>query len=320
MADSGLGWKKYCPSPGLCLLLSSLYVLPALNPSLFGWISGLLAVPVVYVFWVNGYQSSVAGVWISLFVAGVGALVVQRFEIFLFSLTLVPLGYSLFFSAYKKEPAATSGGKGILTLATIWVLFWGIYGASAGVNPYSALLRVLDLGFQQTMEMYSSKEAGLPPEVVYNLQQITSNIRETTPKLLPGVLGSMVILTVWITMVIANSLIGRRSNGETPWGNYSTWKLPDHLVWVPIVAVSILLVGQGSVQYAGGCLLLISGLLYFFQGLAVVFTLLERWNVPLFMRILLYCVLFIQSYSLIFLAVLGLGEVWFNMRQQSENR
>jgi uncharacterized protein YybS (DUF2232 family) len=320
MADSSLEWKKYFPFPGHNLLLCGLYLLPALSPSLFGWISGLLAAPLLYVMWIQGDRSSLVGIWVSLAVAGVGALVVQRFEVFLFSLTLVPLGYSLFVSAQKKEPAATSGCKGVITLALTWSLYWGLFGAVIGVNPYNSLLQAVDMGLQQTLEIYRSKEVGLPPEAVYNLQEITSSMRVTAPKILPGVLGAMVILTVWMTMVIVNGLIGRRSHGETPWGRYLTWKLPDHLVWLPILAVILLLVGKGVLQYTGGCLLLVSSLLYFFQGMAVVLSLLERWHVPVFMRIMLYGVLFIQSYSVVFVAVLGLGDVWFNMRKQSEVR
>lgn len=130
----------------------------------------------------------------------------------------------------------------------------------------------------------------------------------------------MTIFTVWVNLVIANVLAGRQNNGSLPWGRYSSWKLPDQLIWLPIVAVSLLIVGHGPIQYGGGCLLLVSGLLYFFQGLAVVIALFERWNVPVLVRIILYFVLLIQSYSVVFLAVLGLSDVWFNMRQKSDER
>jgi uncharacterized protein YybS (DUF2232 family) len=79
-----------------------------------------------------------------------------------------------------------------------------------------------------------------------------------------------------------------------------------------------MLLSTGRLHHASGWLLLISGWLYFFQGLAVLIALFERWRVPVLVRIMLYFVLFIQSYSLILLAVLGLSDVWLNMRRQSE--
>jgi uncharacterized protein YybS (DUF2232 family) len=69
-----------------------------------------------------------------------------------------------------------------------------------------------------------------------------------------------------------------------------------------------------------GWMLLLSGLLYFFQGLAVCIALLERWNVPVFIRVVLYSFLIIQSYGVIILTFLGIGDVWFNFRQKTEKQ
>lgn len=319
MVNTGLGWKKFPFPPGQFLLISTLFFVPALSPPLFGWLNGLLAVPVFYLLTVNGYNAGKTQIGLSLVLAGVGALLVQRVEVFLFSLTLVPLGYALFRSAHSGESAAVSGGRGILALGLTWLVFWGGYGVAAGTNPYSYLLQTLDLGFDQTLKLYSSKEADLSPEMVYNLQLVTSSLRETIPKMLPGILASMVLLTVWVTMAAGNSLVGRFGKGRrAPWGPYATWKLPEQLVWLPIAAVAVMLLSTGRLHHASGWLLLISGWLYFFQGLAVLIALFERWRVPVLVRIMLYFVLFIQSYSLILLAVLGLSDVWLNMRRQSE--
>ncbi len=127
------------------------------------------------------------------------------------------------------------------------------------------------------------------------------------------------LAAAWSPM--ANSLMERwGSAGKPPWGEYSTWKLPEQLVWAPIIGVALLLISSGVLQRAGGWLTLVAGLLYFFQGLAVVVALLARWKVPVFVRIILYFVLLIQSYSLILLAILGLSDVWLNMRQTSKER
>lgn len=319
MVNSGFGLKRFSVPPGHTLLLSGLFFMAPLSPSLFGWLIGLLAAPVFYLLAVNGYDAGKKQIAISLLIAGLGALLVQQLEIFLFSLTLIPLGFTLFKSAHAKESAATSGGKGLVALGLTWLLFWGAYGVITGTNPYSHLLKVLDLGFQQTLEVYSAKEAGLDPEMVLNLNQVTTFMREIIPKLLPGLLASLVTVTVWMNMVLVNNLTGRLT-GVAPWGGYTTWKLPEQLVWMPIAAIIIVLFGRGSLQNAGSWLLALAGLLYFFQGLAVFIALLERWRVPLFVRIILYFVLIVQSYGLILLAVLGLSDVWLNLRKKTEQQ
>jgi hypothetical protein len=319
MVKPGFGWKISPVPSGQILLFSALFFMPALNPSLFGWLNGLLAVPVFYLLSNNGYNTGKKQLALSLLIAGLGALLAQRVEVFLFSLTLVPLGFTLFKSAGAGEPAAVSGAKGLVALCITWLLFWGVYGAVAGTNPYSELLKILDLGLQQTLELYSTKEAGLSPEMMGSLIQVTNIMRETIPRLLPGLLMSMLTITVWINMVLVNSLAGRLT-GTAPWGSYTTWKLPEQLVWLPIAAILVVLFGNGSVQDAGTWLLMLTGLLYFFQGLAVFNSLLERWGVPLFVRIILYFVFFIQSYGLIILAILGLSDIWIDLRKKIESQ
>jgi uncharacterized protein YybS (DUF2232 family) len=312
----GLRWGKPAFPPGQFLLLSTLFFLPLIHPSLFGWLNGFLALPVFYALSRHGYASGVAMLRVCMLAMGLVAVLMQRLEVYLFILTMVPLGFSLYLSAHNRESAAMSGGKGLVVLAATWLVFWTGYGLVTGINPYTSLLKALDLGFQQTLEVYSAKDSGLSPEMVYSLQTITDSLRETIPRLLPGILATAIIFTVWINMVIGNHLIARQQTA--PWGKYATWKLPDQLVWLPIVATIAILLGRGSVQHWGGCLLFAAGTLYFFQGIAVLIALLARWNVPMFARFILYGVFLVQSYSLILLAILGICDVWFNLRQQSK--
>lgn len=318
MAIFGSGRNRFKVPPGQILLLGVLFFLPVLSPPLFGWMSGLLAVPVCCLLQINEAKTGKKVLFGSLLVANTGAFLLQRLEFFLFLLTLVPLGFALHRGIAIKEPAATSGGKGVAILALTWLCFWGIDGVVTGVNPYGQLLQVIDLGFQQTLELYGAKESGLSPEMLLNLTSVTNAMREFFPRMLPGVLVAMVATTVWLNIVLVNTLTGRLS-GTVPWGPYSSWKLPEPLVWLPIAGIAILVFGRGFIQDAGGWLTITAVLLYFFQGLAVFISLLERWRVPFFVRIMLYIVLIVQSYGLILLAVLGLSDVWINFRKQTSN-
>jgi len=315
-----LGWRWGAGNipPAQLLGLSILFLLPVIQPGLFGWLSGFLAIPVFYSLQVNGYTTGVAIIRSSLLFSAVTSLFLQRLDIYLFTLTLLPLGFTLHASAQKGDTAAVSGGKGLLALGLSWLVFWTGFGVLTDTNPYTSLIKALDLGFQQTLELYRSKDAGLAPEMIYNLQIITNNLRETVPRLMPGLLATATIITVWMNMVLGNRLVAR--NQIAPWRAYDTWKLPDTLVWLPIAAIIAVLVGQDTVRDLGYCLLLVSGVVYLFQGLAVLFALLKRWRVPAFARILLYSILLIQSYSLIFLALLGICDVWVNIRQKSNER
>ncbi|NOQ46629.1 MAG: DUF2232 domain-containing protein [Desulfobulbaceae bacterium] len=300
------------------LLLAAVFLLPSLEPSFFGLINGILAVPVLYTLRNFGPGRGAVILRNALLVAGGGALLLQHIEVFLFSLTLAPLGFSLNRSVDVGESAAVAGGKGSVVLALSWFVFWAGFGVLAEIHPYRQLIELLDAGFAQTYEIYS-KNTDLSADVLLNLEQAVTQLRELVPRVLPGVLAGTVLLTVWMNMVAANIFLGLKTPENSPWPRYSTWRLPEQLVWIPIVSSVLILTGSGIVRDIGICLVLVSCMVYFFQGVAVFIHLLDRWNVPRYIRVLLYFILVIQSFGLLLLAVLGIADVWINFRQREQN-
>lgn len=61
--------------------------------------------------------------------------------------------------------------------------------------------------------------------------------------------------------------------------------------------------------------LLVSGLLYCFQGTAIMVFYFSKWNVPVFLRTIIYFIFFFQSFGAILLAVIGVIDVWADTRK-----
>ena len=302
---------------GHSLLIALVLFLPVAAPSLFGWFNGLLAVPVFLLFQITGnVRQTTLQIRNGLLLAAVGSLLINKLPALVFALTMLPLGYSFYSSARQGDDPATTGGKGIITLALSWLLFWSIYGILAGANPYVNLLAMLDGSFAYILELYRNTSE-LPADVLYNLEQFIDSIREFLPRVLPGMLAGTVILTVWLNLAICNNLVHRLLPEKMNWPEYRFWQLPDKLVWLVIVAASLSLVGSGVVKNTGYCLIIVSVLLYFFQGMAVFIHFLERWNVPAFVRIVIYVILIIQSFGLLLLAMIGLADIWIDFRKMS---
>lgn len=318
MTGSGTERKKGVLPFNQILLFSIIFSLPVVLPSYFGWTTGMLAVPVFCALSFNGASTGKSVIVVSLVLVGVVALVLQQTSAFLFSINAVPLGFVLFHSTRTGKTAARSGFEGLGTLLAVWLLFWGIFDAVTGVNLYQQILATMHSALEQTREVSSSQEAGFTPEMVLGITQAVAAMQETIPKMLPGLLLSLLSVTVWLNMVIINSLMARIT-GKAPWGVYSTWKLPEQLVWLPVGAVAAMLLTQGTVQKIGIWLAMIAGLLYFFQGLAVFMTLLTRWRIPPFIKTILYLACFLHTYGLLLLTSLGLLDVWFNLRKKQKN-
>ena len=301
------------------LLIAMAFIFPVALPSLFGWLNGLLAVPVFFLLRTteNVRQATVQIRNGLLLGAGV-AIILQQLVLLVFASASLPLGYSLYLSARRGDTPAIAGAKGAVALGISWLLFWTVYGIIAGVQPYATLLVLLDNSFGRVIEIYRTGTE-LPADVLFNLEQIITSIREFLPKVLPGLLATSVIITVWLNMVIVNHLLYRFKAEKVAWPKFSQWQLPEKLVWLVITAAIFLLLGSGAVKNAGYSLAIIAAILYCLQGVAVFIHFLDRWKVPSYLRVIVYVILAVQSYGLLFLAIVGVADIWIDFRKLAMN-
>ena len=315
MAASGDAQPGGGLARGQTLLLAAAIVLPGIAPAFFGWLGGLLAIPVFCLLSLYGTGRGSVMVRNAVLLAAVVALLLKLATTLLFALTIIPLGYSLHRSMAAGDKEWKTVFQGCLFLGASWLLFWAVYGLVEGVNPYTRLLELIDTSFVQTYDYYRTK-AGLPADALLYMEQAVSETRKLTPHLLPGLLCGIILVTVLINLLGGIRLLDRLRPGCTPWKKFSQWRLPDWLVWLVIAGGVLLLVGSGKTGIVAISLLLVSGLLYFFQGLAVAIHLLDRWAVPLALRLIFYVFLIVQSYGMLLLALLGLADVWIDFRRQ----
>ena len=310
------GAAFFCPQ---ALLITAAFFLPVAIPSLFGWMNGLLAVPIFFLFQTTvDDRQAFLQIRNGLLLAAGGALLLNQLLLVVFALAMLPLGYSLYRSAQRREDPATAGAKGVVTLGLSWFVFWAVYGIVAGINPYASLLAMLDDSFGRIIEIYRNS-SDLSADMLYSLEQVVTGIRDFLPRVLPGFLAGLVIITVWLNQVIGNTLLLRLLPENAAWPRYSSWQLPDKLIWLLIAAAALSLLGNGVVKNAGYSLVIISVILYFFQGMAVFVHFLDRWKVPRYLRIILYVLLAVQSYGLLLLAMAGIADIWLNFRKMARN-
>jgi uncharacterized protein YybS (DUF2232 family) len=301
------------------LLITASFFVPVALPSLFGWMNGLLAVPVFLLLIVSeNHRTAFKQIRNGLFLAAGGALLLKQLPLMLFGLTMLPLGYMLYHSVKHKELPAISGGKGIVALGLSWFVFWMISGTLAGINPYTSLLTMLDESFARILEIYRTNTE-LSPDVLLGLETIIGEIRSFLPKVLPGFLAGSIVFTVWLNMVIGNRLLTRLQPEKCAWPQYKFWQLPDFLVWLPICAAVLSLVGSGMIRNTGYCLVIVAAIIYFFQGLSLFVFYLDKFNVPVLLRYVIYGILAVQSYGLVLLSVAGLADTWFDFRKLNQN-
>ncbi len=294
-------------------LVTALLFLPAMSEEL-GWMRTFIPLPVFYILVICGEKDGIALLSKALVAAGIGCIVISALPGFIISLSFLPLAFVLARSVRQEHSVLRAGMTGSIALAFVWFIGAFLYGMIEHVHPYRQILDTIDISLTETFKSYQ-QSSEISADTLTQIESAFSRIRTVIPVIFPAIIIITILCTVWINMMLGDMLIKKKNMHLSHWPPYGQWKLPDQLVWVVILSGIGLMLPMPALNKI--CLngVLISGILYFFQGLAVLSNLFNRWAVPWAFRFFVYALILIQAYGIIFLAIAGLIDVWFDLRK-----
>jgi uncharacterized protein YybS (DUF2232 family) len=296
------------------VLLTAVLLLPTIIPGKMGWLTSLIPLPIFYYLVVLGKRNGLILMRNALlFSAGV-AFIIGSVPILIFSLTMVPLGITFSHALNNRQTPVKAALVGSMFLALTWVLFWSGLGMLHQTNPYASLLTELDAGLTGSLVLYE-ESAKLAPETLQSVRNVVEALRIYIPKILPALLFSGILTITWLNLALGNWLLKKRDKELSPWPEYNAWKLPEPIVWLVILGGITVFLLPAPLGTVGINVLIICITLYFFQGLAIIASLMNKWSVPRAIRVLIYALIFIQTYGIILLSFLGLADVWADFRK-----
>lgn len=294
-------------NPADMAIAFAVWILPIISIE-FLWLQFFTPLPVFYFLLKSGAARGVNTLAAALLLTGLTATIAGAVTGFFFSVTLLPIGFVL---AAKKEPVQ-AGLRAFIALLLGWGAWSLLYALTNHASLYHDILISLDQGLVAAKStILDSSE--LPGEHALVLENAISKLRDLIPRILPGLLMVTMLSVVYVTMVIGQWLLRRKDQALSPWPPFAEWRLPDQLVTAIIAGGIFLLLPGGLLNDVGLNLIFLVGILYFFQGLSVITALLARWKAPLW--ILIFSLFFFQVYGIIFLAVLGITDVWVDFRK-----
>ena len=298
---------------GLILLIAVLLI-PTLLPEKIGWLAGFVPLPIFYYLVILGKKDGAILIRNAVLLSAAGALLIGSMPVLIFSFAMAPLGVAFFHAVSKRKNPVETGFVGSLFLALALILFWSVLGMIHKANPYTVLLGELDKGLSNGLLLYE-ESAGLEPETLESIRVAVQLLRNYIPKVLPALLVSAILTITWSNLVLGSWLLKKKDKELTKWPDFVEWSLPEPLVWLVIIAGITVFLLPAPMSIIGLNILIVCATVYFFQGLAIVTSLLNKWSVPMLIRVLIYALIFIQTYGIIILSFLGLADVWADFRK-----
>ena len=299
------------------ILLIAVMLFPSLLPEKIGWLAAFVPLPVFYYLVTLGKKNGAILIRNGVLLSVAGALLIGSMQVLTFSLAMVPLGVAFFHAVSKRKNPVETGFIGSLLLTLAWILFWSVLGMIHQANPYTVLLEELDKSLTSGLLLYE-ESAGLEPETLESIRTAVQLLRNYVPKVLPALLVSAILTITWSNLVLGNWLLKKKNKGLTKWPDFVEWSLPEPLVWLVIIAGITVFLLPAPMNILGLNVLIVCSTVYFFQGLAILTSLLNKWSVPMLLRVLIYALIFIQTYGIIILSFLGLADVWADFRKLNQ--
>ncbi len=203
----------------------------------------------------------------------------------------------------------------IVGLSSLFVIgMAGLFVALAFTETKGEMVRLIEQDLRGAISAALKQLGSSSPET----QELESKLIETVPlivRIMPGVLMSCTLGISWLNLLISLRYCRAAATEFCVREQLTLWKAPEFIVWFVIAGGLILLLPVGDLKLAAINLLIVTGTIYFLQGLAIVAFHLQRWKLPVYVKGFVYAVVFLQQFASMATAVLGLFDVWFDFRK-----
>jgi hypothetical protein len=288
---------------GLLLLGGLYYGLVTWVSAHFGWEQAQQ-----YLFWLPGIGLAAGDPWLP------GGYGLPYF--FFYGLMGVLLGR--WEDSDKTPTTLVAKVVGVLAVGVACWVLWRSGGSlssvSSGIEAYFQVL------LQQMLKAPTQGAPELQDQMAV-LQSYGPAITYYAVRLIPGMILAMAILVAWLNIVVSRRLFWKDLFFEKL-GFLKNWRLPFGFVWA-LIGTALLLIADiyllkiNYLKLFAFNAFIIFGLIYFFQGLAILAFYNQRWALPPLVRLVFYLLFFIffQPLCFILLAV-GFFDSWFDFRKE----
>lgn len=183
-----------------------------------------------------------------------------------------------------------------------------------GIAPWRVLELYVTGIVRENIKLYA--QLNISEEQVRLIRESAPQITRLFTGIFPSLALSGAVFTVWVNLLVGRLLFRRNGIPFPDFGDLAAWKAPEKLVWILIAAGGMLILPTEESTVIGMNLLILCGLIYLFQGLAIASFFFRQKRIPAMFRWLFYTLLLVQQYMLIIVIAFGLFDMWVDFRKR----
>lgn len=198
-----------------------------------------------------------------------------------------------------------------LAAMVLMALLVTVISVTTGFNPQQFIEKEIQQGLQQAMKLYEAP--GLAEQDRETLKSGMESIGQVMLRIYPALATLNLLAVCIITTGLFHRAAARRSLAlvSVP---FKEFRAPELLVWPAIVAGFAMLAPSPLVTTPALNLLVVLGVVYFMQGLAVLLSLMDRSDYRGLLKAFLAILLLTQPYLAMIVAIIGIFDLWGDFR------
>jgi uncharacterized protein YybS (DUF2232 family) len=298
----------------LAVAITSLVFVAVAVISIAGVFGALLVpIPILYFYSKMGRLPGVAIFALSLAVTLTVLTVLHFHASFLYFSLLGLLGVILSETLRKNrsiEMTIIYSGGTFLFLGLVVLLYLSL---TSGEMPWSLIGVHVSQVVQENINLYS--QAGVPKEQLNFIQENVDQITRAIVGLFPSIALVGTVFLVWVNILEGKWLFRMKRMWYPSFGDLSCWSVFDRAVWLLVIAGVLIMAPMVALRILGLNIMIVLLFLYMLQGLAIMSFFFRKKNIPVFLRVFGYFLVFAQQFLLLLVAGLGLVDTWVDFRK-----
>ncbi len=288
---------------------SALFFFSSIFIPLIGSFLGILApLPIMVLYLRRGFTGGAFAALVATLVIGFALKPVVALYFFV---QFAMLGLA---AAYLIEKRASFGLTMLVSSFFVAAGFFLLIGFQAS-SLHQGFFETLKKPIQQNIHMALQNYPGLSGTEAQEMQAMFQKMLSLLIVLVPTliIIGSWLILMVNIYLIDRIHLVpGREILKDF---DLNVWRAPDHFIWFVILPGFGVFLLHGTVRVIAMNVLIAALTVYFFQGLCIINYHLAKRNMPPFVRVLVYFVLFVIQIVAVMVVLMGLLDMWMDFRK-----